>query len=454
MGEAMQEELDIRPYLVAVIRRWPLVLGAALLAALTAMGLTLAQPQLSQARSSVLIVPNSSQVTLDTRFVTRDATLLTNATFQREALITLASSSTLEARVAAALGGDPLDPGALNARVSVEADGDLIWFIATDADQASAVQLAETWASSYELLVAEIYSRDSSGEALLNRQIGDAQQRYDVAQAEFEDFIGANDLVQISLQIRTLEAVLSESTSIAVASYTDYISRTKVLDLVIADAGALRAQVASGDSDALSDNLALLALRARSASLTQLPIQIRFDDPTVLARDRQATLTDLDTFITTITQQRADLIDRAEAITQALVENRQVPGSLSTDLRQSYLLNLTQLRRQYEQLLAQQRQLIQRRDIAFASLEVLQRKRDEQQIAQGSPQITVRYLGATPAAPRSLLTAAVFQGAIGGAAGLLVGVALALGLDWRRRRQPALAAARPADPRPSRPSGA
>lgn len=434
----MQEDLDIRPYLAAVLRRWPLVLGAGLLAALVVAGLALLQPQLSRGRSSVLIVPTVSQVTLDPRFTTRDATLLTNATFQREALITLASSGALEARVAADLGIAPLIPGSLSAQVQVEADGDLIWFTASALDQPEAVRIAEAWARTYELMVAEIYSRDASGEALLNQQIADAQQRYAAAQAELEGFVAANDLVQLSLQIQTYEDVLELSAATALDRYTSYITRTQALDLVIADAQTLRAQVASGDSSALSDALATLALRARSAGLSQLPVQLRFDDPAILVRDQPATLADLDTFIATVTRQRADLLAEAEDTTAALIAGGQVVGSLSPELTEQYLRTLPDLRRQYEQLSAQQRQLAQRRDIAFASLEVLQRKRDEQQIAQSSPQISVRAIESTAAPPSSRLIGIAVRGVIGGSAGLLVGVALALALDRRRRSgQPA-----------------
>lgn len=429
----MQEDLDIRPYLAAVLRRWPLVLGAGLLAALVVAGLALLQPQLSRARSSVLIVPTVSQVTLDPRFATRDATLLTNATFQREALITLAASDALEARAAADLGIAPLMPGSLSAQVQVEADGDLIWFTVDAPDQQEALRIADAWARTYELMVAELYSRDTSGEALLTQQIAAAQQRYAATQAELENFVATNDLVQLELQIQTYEEVLEASAAAALERYTSYITRTQALDLVIADAQTIRSQVASGDSNNLSDALALLALRARSAGLTQLPVEIRLDDPAALARDQQATLADLDTFIATVTRQRADLLAEAEGATAALIGGGQVTGSLSPELTDRYLRTLLDLRRQYEQLSAQERQLIQRRDIAFTSLDVLQRKRDEQQIAQSSPQISVRAIEATAAPPSSRLIGLAVRGVIGGTAGLLVGIALALALDWRRR---------------------
>lgn len=429
----MQEDLDIRPYLAAVLRRWPLVLGAGLLAALVVAGLAMAQPQLSRGRSSVLIVPTVSQVTLDPRFTTRDATLLTNATFQREALITLASSGALEARVADDLGIAPLVPGALSAQVQVESDGDLIWFTASAADPQQAVRLAESWARTYELMVAELYSRDTSGEALLNQQIADARQRYSDTQAELERFVAGNDLVQLELQIRTYERVLEVSTTAALDSYSDYITRTQTLDLVLADAQTLRAQVASGESNDLTSALSSLALRARSAGIGQLPVQLRFDDPAVLVSDQPAILADLDTFIATITRQRADLLAAAETITQALLDGTQEAGGISPELQQSYLSALPDLRRRYEQLSAEERRLTQSRDIAFASLEVLQRKRDEQQIAQSSPQISVRAIGATAAPPSSQLVGVAVRSVIGGTAGLLVGVALALALDWRRR---------------------
>ena len=444
----MEEEIDLRPYLIALLRRWPLIIGLAAGVGLILAALSFLSPRPIAATASVLIVPATSQIALDPRFPTRDATLLTNATFQRQALIGLATSSTLERRVAEQLPGANPAPGALLGQISVSSEGDLMQIVASGATEADALALAETWASTYERLVAEVYSRDDAGLALIDQQLGEAQARYGEAQLQLEQFLSRSGAVQVEQQILSIEGLLNGSSEAGTALYTQYLTRIQELDLILSDARTMRAQVAEGQADGLANRLAVLTLRSRVAG-GELPVQLQIADAAALALDGEDALAELDGLIVVLEEQRDRLGREASGLADAIAEGDTGTGGLSAAARQRYEEDLTALRSQLAQVQGEQKALEQSRDIALSSLEILQRKRDEQQIAQTTPLINVRYISATVNAAGSLLTRAVLQAAVGLLLGALAGMALALWLEIGRPRLAKLSEGAPPADRPS-----
>lgn len=432
----MEQEIDLRPYVRALLRRWRLFVSFALAFAIIGIILAVLLRSSSQADANVLILPSSSQISLDERFVTRDATLLTTPAFQRQALIGLATSSTLERRVADQLPppeDEPLKPGDLLKKIEVSSEGDLVQITARGETEADALELAEIWATTYERLVAEVYSRDAAGMALLDEQIEAARQRYDAAQAELEQFLGQDELLTTEHQINSISSLLGDSTSAETTLYSQYLSRTQELDLVLSDARTLRAQIQEGESDDLSNRLALFSLRARVVG-GQIPVEIRIDDPEVFGLKADLALAELDSLISVLEEQRGRLVSQAEQLAQGLATGEQSQVGLDPLTRRRYEQELTRLRQYREQLAGQQRQVEQRRNIAFNSLELLQSKRDEQQIAETAPLVAVRYISATTSPPSSLLFHVGLRGLIGLIFGSMLGFAITLWLEIIRPR--------------------
>lgn len=439
----MEEEIDLRPYLMALFRRWPLILGLAAAVGVIVAVASYLSPRPITATASVLIVPATSQVALDPRFATRDATLLTNATFQRQALIGLATSTTLERRVAEQI-ATTAAPGTLLRQVDVSAEGDLMQVVASGATEAEALALAEAWASTYERLVAEVYSRDNAGLALIDEQLAQAQARYGEAQSQLEQFLGRSAGVQVEQQIVSIEGLLNGSSEAATNLYTEYLARIQELDLILSDARTLRAQVAEGDTDGLANRLAVLALSSRVADGT-MPVELAITDGNALALDDQAALAELDGLVVVLEQQRDRLGRQAEATAEAIATGDTSAGVLSAAARERYEQELSALRSQLAQIQGEQQALEQSRSIALSSLEILQRKRDEQQIAETTPLINVRYISTSVDAAASMLIRFVLQTAVGLLAGALAGMALALWLEVGRPRLARLAGSPPAD---------
>lgn len=434
----MEEEIDLRPYVLAIFRRWALVVGLALVAAIVAVSILALTPRSSHATVDLLIVPSSSQVTLDPRFVNRDAALLTNATFQRQALIGLASSAALEQRVAAELERSPI--GTLNASavlssIQVSAEGDIIRITGRAADDATALAIVELWGRSYERLVAEIYSRDTVQGALIVEQIDAAQKRVATEQANLEAFLAQSRRAEVERQAKSLDGLLEGSVASANDLYRDYTRRSQELDLLLQDARTLRGQVDAGAVDDLGDALASLSLRARAAGGADLPVMLSLDNLAAVSGEL-ATAEDLDALISVVAEQR-DRLDAESRRVAAAISSGELPlTGVSTADRAGYERQLAALRLEAEQLRAQEQLLTMRRDVALSSLELLQRKSEEQQIAQVTPQVAVRYLSARIDGATGLsLSRFALYGAAGLFAGALAGAALALLLELLATRR-------------------
>lgn len=435
----MNEEIDLRPFLRSIVARWFIVLFLIISLALIGVAAAMLTPPRPVGRADVLIVSTSSQVNLDPRFVTRDATLLTNVNFQRQALISLASSTALEQVVADTLIAqgrlaEQPEPGELLNRIRVTNQGDLLAISASGGEIIGAVELAETWARTYERLVAETYTRDGASDALLAEQLVAAEVRYAEAQAAVEAFVGRGELVQLEQQIRRTQELLDGSRTAGTALYNQYLSRAQELDFILVDAQSLREQITNGNTGSIADGLNILTLRARSAGGSYLPVQLSFADGASIARSREGALSDLDILIDVVTDKRDLLLREAELLAASLAEPNGINRGLGAAERANYEAQLTALLQRQEQLLSERSRLTQTRDIAITSLDVLKRKIDEQQIAQASPQISVRVVGAVLQPPASNLLRIVTNAAAGAVAGLIIGVILAILLDRLRPR--------------------
>jgi capsular polysaccharide biosynthesis protein len=441
----MEDEIDLRPYLLALLRRWQIIVGLALLLAVAAAVFVGLQPRVPQASADVLIASVSQQVNLDPRLANRDATLLTNVVYQRQALLGLATSNTLEARVANQLGMTSFEPGALLGRVAVSNDGDLIQITARGTSGAEAAKLAEAWGRSYEQLVAEVYSRDTAQSALIADQLKAARQRYGEAQSALEQFVGDPKQVAVEQQIQQMESLVGESRTSQQQLYSQYLTRTQDLDLILQDARSLRAQVGQGEAPDLSNSLALLALRTRVAGGGALPVLLSSGESAGVARSGTATIADLDRLIATLASERERLMRAAADLARSIAAGTALPVGVGADEIARYEARLAELRKIYEAQQSQQRLLTQSRDIAYTSLDVLQRKSDEQQIAQSTPQVSVRFVSSsiTPAPSRAIQV--VLYAAAGLILGLMAGVVVALILTFGRSGLPrAQAGAAPA----------
>jgi uncharacterized protein involved in exopolysaccharide biosynthesis len=421
-------------------------------AAIGAAILAISLPPSYTASADVLILPSRSQLTFDSRFVTNNASIGTDAASRRQALLALAASPALEAQVLPNipenLVGKPYRPGALAGRLKVSSEGDLLHIEASAQDEQSAQTLASAWGQGYVTMINDLYGRDKTMLQELGTQLSDAQNRYEQAQRDVETFIGGGSIVRVEQQISMTTDLLTETRNSPQKLYAQYLEQARALEATLRDAETLRQQVADGQADGLANGLTMLALRLRATGDVQLPIDLRFDDPSAFERSG-ATLADLDALIGVLEQRIAALTEHSGQLAKSIGDGDEDSGGISAAQRESYQKRLGELNEEFEQQTAQLKLLQQRRDLALDSLSILQRKLEEQRVALGAPEIQVRYIGVATAPPRSVLSRVILFAGAAAVAGLFLGTFIIVGLaivrPWLPSHRPQPHSERPLD---------
>ncbi|MBN1890313.1 MAG: hypothetical protein JW850_20130 [Thermoflexales bacterium] len=427
----MEHELgiDVWQYVDALVRRWKIIVLAALIAAGAAGLYGLAFPPGYKAVAGVALIKVKTDVEFDARFKTVSEDLLSSAGYaramggddaRRSALVGLVQNGAIANQVIREL-GDQLSigerkPANLMRKVNAQTlqKGDLIQIEVTDADPEKAALIANAWARAYERFVNNLYSGvplDQSSS--IQAEWEQAQQEYDQKQTALETFIAQSkvdelqrsiegksqvlDILQAGKQLALSTVVTQEinaSTQIVTkymdaqaanillafqkeqeakrkilsayidsevnsrlaafnrdrdaraelfASYvqaeisgtlavvdqqaldktqrlSDYYAARLRIEHLLADAGAMRAQlIQGGDAVASSNTLAMLLLKSQAfSSSDDLPanLQVQLDgQPTSTAAQQ---LVDLDSLITALGQRRQDLDGDIRRLSEAL----------------------------------------------------------------------------------------------------------------------------------------
>jgi hypothetical protein len=407
----MEQELDLRPYVTALLRRWRLILGVIAVGAIAAALLTLLQPPMHRARASVLIDPVTSQVVLDPRFTERDAFQVTNGATRRQALIALATSPVLEGRVNTALGEDAVEPGDLLDQISVTADSDLLAITATNSNAEEALRLAELWGQAYADLVAELYGNSQFGFEQVNAELEDAQARYEEAKRAYEAFLAEGEITRAAGEVARLQGLLETSRDAHARLYTEQVSRTQELNLLLNDVQLLQTQIESGNTSSAADGLAALALRLRAADGGRLPLDLSVS-PETLQTSNEALASDLERLFATLERER-DRLERENAqVAAAIATGDNSAVGVDPQARLQFETSLSTAGATLARLRAEQNVLSQTMALSLNTLAVLQAKSEEEAIGEATTNVNIRYLGAGPVAAPSLLSRMLLNVAI------------------------------------------
>lgn len=170
------DDIDLRPYVIAIVRRWPWIIGAALLAGLLAVGVTSMLPKTYTATASVLmfIRQTGSQVGSAEPILSIE-TIDVNS--RRQGLLGLAENSAIEARippdVLARVTPPDYKPGMIVERdyINITANGDLLTVTARAETPQQAQELANVWASTYVDYTKTLYTDQHSNVTLVGNAV-------------------------------------------------------------------------------------------------------------------------------------------------------------------------------------------------------------------------------------------------------------------------------------------
>jgi uncharacterized protein involved in exopolysaccharide biosynthesis len=458
----LYEEVNIRPYIELLVRRWWIILGiVVVLAVLAFVGTRLLLQDSFQARAAVAIVRARTDVTFDPRIETlfdeELASVDRNA--RRDALIALVKSPDVATGVLEEI-GDQLPPeqrsvGNISDMVEADNQGDLIQIAVTAEDRETAALVANTWAKNYVRHVNAIYGT-APGEAaqVTSSQVESARSNYEEAQRQLEAFLESSQVTALQNEIAAQQSLLNnylaartgiESRPVQTLDQVlaDYYANLQQIEQWLADANALRQQV-SADSDSpvanLGNTLALVTLRAQAyggaagtstgSDGTTLPA-FAAPSPFVLQLDSGAIdrvrPADVDSVIEVLEARRANTLEQIATIAGDPAATDLQATSLAPDHPVSDRVNelevqLQELTAALEQQQAVERELVGERDLTWDTYNSLRSKQVEQEITAQTSGAEVR-VASQATVPESADGGAALRNTI-----IVAGVALVLSI--------------------------
>jgi len=474
----MGDEIDLRQYVDVIIRRWKLILVAAVSAALVAAVVSFLTPPVYEAVAGVVIIKAKTELLFEPQFKTLSeedlamagARQAVDTTARREAFAALVKNGAIAAQVIDKI-SDTLLPEEREANVlvgmvegEIRKGSDLIEIKVTCNDAAKAARIANAWGSENEKYVNAIYSGVPGSYAQVEHQATVAKAEYDESEAALTAFVANNRIDDLDRQIDETQQIITaysdartDSRLIAfneeqhgrLQTLKDYWETKNKLELLLADVESLRAHTASGGGKAARTNgLALLLLKTQIfASSEELPgdLQLQLGNVEDLGSEEEQAA-DLDALIEVL-QERLAALDVAIS-KQSMAIHEKYPNlfkfgdladlSLEVGLGPEALTEeidrlqdmVLELQAEVARELARERELTRSRDLAWDSYTMLARKTVELGISAQTMGSDVRF--AAPAVePRSPVSPNKMQNtAIAGMLGLMIGLFGAFAIEY------------------------
>ena len=438
------DSIDLRRYVLALLRYWWLILGLGVVGSLLAFTLSARAPVTYEATATVLIAKPRHQVTLDPRIrTTADATAVS-----AKALVTLASSDEVLSEVATSAGASAEsipEAASLRGRLSAAEGSDptLVLLKARASAPGQAATLANAWASALAERARFVHggAQDVAyfGARLVEAEASLAKAESDLAEHQAKSTLG------------TLKARLSALQEDQQISLAEKARANRLLDEI----DVLREQVSrspSGDEVPAVGNQVVALLEARALGIeSPLVVSHTADASTPGRTEAEDSGAGVRATVSTNTTAPITLVTGTSDATRAwkagellkllddlstVLEGKARAADARASAAQPQLLDL---QRQVQQSQAQTDRATLERDVARESYLAIARKVEESRItaAGEGDQFSVASQAMAPGAPVG--QNASRNVAMAGLLGAIAGAILALVIDWWRqgRRSPA-----------------
>jgi uncharacterized protein involved in exopolysaccharide biosynthesis len=448
-----ENEIDLRPYILALVRNWWRIGLIAILAAAVTIGLSLLQSKNYVATATILLTRSQASLRLAEQFPTIQENIYDSSS-RMNALLTIAQSDAISFAtlnsVAEMLPADEREMEAIKDRVEVANNGDSILISASAETPELAAEIANSWARQAVIAINQAYGGDQPL-AEIQSQLSSAKQDYEDAQRALEAFTQNSQITLLEKKLDEANNLLSEAVNDRAWQISYYYNRKQSMQDLKVKAEALKQQLSSGNrssAGSIGDSIALLNLHsnafgigeasnARALWLGQTSDKIIPDNTPSMTYDLQlAELSslndtpssyadDLDHII-----QRADAeVSKAENALNNLNQNlfqREAGGVIEATAAQ-----IQELQTQLENEQAGQRELASARDLTWEAYQALVQKVTEiKNSSQTSNQVTLASLAVPPQKPASGET--IRNTLVAGVLGGLLGVFWVFGSIWWR----------------------
>jgi len=403
----MEDEIDLRSYVAALLKYKYWIIGTALIAAVAGLVVSLLLPPVYQATALVAVIAPRYTMQFDPRFEAS-----TDVSLPYKAYPALATGDEVLAALIAELGADK-GPGtwtvtALRTRLTAvnATDPSMIELRVRARDPASAAQIVNRWARLFVERANDLYGQDKRDLTFFEAQLAEAEAALSKAEQD-----------QIAFQSRNESAILQAQLNSQQATMEEYLRTIRSLRLIVQDARSLQERLGSQDSasrGSLGDDLTSLFLEVDALNRGSLPIQLQISG--------QQGLTDR-----TVGEQIAFL----ESLIKAL-ENKQAILEGETKALDPGILKLQE---KLQQVGVEADRLSTARSLAQETFLTLSRKVAEARIGAQNTVGDVRIASQASAPDSPVSPRKVLNTAMAGALGLAVGIAGALAIEyWRHDR--------------------
>ncbi len=400
----MEEEIDLRPYIEAILKRWYWVFGAGVLAAVVAFIVVSLQAPTYETTSLVAVVGSSNIVQFDQRIRETEQTEPLKA-FPELAL----SDQVLNDLLAQHLFDEPITIDKLRNRLTAESGGDasIIQLTAVSTDPAEAATLANSWAAIFVNWANDIYG-DTSGEQarFYEEQLKTAEADLQQVEEALIAFQSVNQ--QVPLQ-NTLDAYSQTQANLLVTQQT--------INRLTQDAQALRNQLAAHTGDdpiTTADQLTALFLQMKTFNPvldaeTAVPIQFQLDTSRSLTTDdREEQIALLEGLLETLVGQGTQIDAELTALTPRILNVQQEVQTAETE---------------HNRLLREQK-------VIEETVTILARKVEEEKITSADTTQGVRLASEAAVPGEAIGPRKQFNAIVAGALGLILSVCAVVIAEW------------------------
>ena len=406
MSEFSDQEIDLRPYIEALIDKWYWIAGTGVAFAVLGLIVSFMMAPTYEATALVAISKPRQRVQFDPRIQTvADDEQPVNAYPE------LALSDELLMEVINQLSGENgYSLAELRGKFDAEPGGDpsILRLTVSDVDPTTAAELANVWAELFVTWASQIYGDQGDDQLLFfESQLAEAEAELEAAEEALIDF-----------QARNRSGILDNKLLALQQTQADYLAKQRQTDLILQDIESLLGQEGSIHSDQASiDQLASLVLQIRALGgvpgsiETTMPwqIQLNVDGQSDLsAEEQRAIISNLHDMLFAQSKQIEERLEELEPQLLSVQQQKQEANAEENRLGRDY-------------------------ELSDETYTALARTVDEKRITSQDTTSGVKLASRTavpenPAGPRRILIAA-------GAS--LLGIALATGgivlITWWRR---------------------
>lgn len=398
-----EEEIDLRAYVLVLLKYWKWIIGATVIAAVVALVVSFLLPPTYEATALVAVTKPRYVMQFDPRIEA-----VNDIQPAYKAYPKLASGDEVLQELLTRLNPRPEEIETLRelkelVQAKSGTDPSLVLLTVRFKDPEEAARIVNLWAEIFVRRANEIYGTE--GQSRLQFY----QQQVQRAEAELR----AAEEALVAFQARNQESVLEHQLGSRRQMHADYLADQRQIAYIIQDIRGLREQLSRQPSEqtvSLADQLTALLLEIKAFNAhASAPMQLQVDSAASLS---EKSLTEqiafLDQLVQVLEEKSAEIDDRLTALEPEILA----------------------LQEQLQEIYTEKDRLARARDVARETYMTLARKVEEARIAaeENAGEVRIASRAAVPekpASPRKLLNTAV-----AGVLGLMLSVFGAFVTEW------------------------